>query len=96
MAGLLSWHRAGQKVACIDDTPVPNPLFDKLTLDRVYTIDKVHVPPEPYASHIGFRLVETAHPGFYGHRLFRPVYPQIIEQLRKLDAPIKQRETERV
>lgn len=96
MAELLSWHKVGQKIACVDDTPVPNRRFPPLTLHSVYTIRAVHVPPDPYSHHVGFRLHEFEWEGFYPCRLFRPVYPQAIEQLRNLKAPSDQRELEDV
>lgn len=43
---LQDWHRVGKCVVCIDDSPVPNPRFPKLSFGHVYTIAKVHVVPE--------------------------------------------------
>ena len=91
---LISWHKPGQKVACIaiagavlnpDNLPLLGPkLGDVCTIAHVVSL----------GWGIAFVLCEFPPTYAYAAGLFRPVYPQAIEDLRRLCAPVSTRELE--
>lgn len=92
---MISWHKPGQKVACTVRAWLTQhengflslgagPKLDEVsTIADVVLIDQFDV--------IAFALVEYPNCAPFLATDFRPVYPTIIEQLRKLDAPSPQR-----
>ena len=98
---MISWHKPGQRIACVfpsfsfslDDTPdrVVIAVGDEFTIASVMPFE---VPK--LGERIGFTLEERPDDEWFSATLFAPIYPQIIDQLRKLDAPSPNLELERV
>lgn len=101
---MLSWHKPGQKVTPIDDEPWD---FVKLTIrarirrwwlgkkcggpafGEVCTIKYVRVEGVRVLLHIA---EHRPNEGGFDAKDFRPVYPQAIDALRRLDVPVMERE----
>lgn len=87
---MISWHRPGQKVAVIGTGwrwgILPFVRMDGPSEGEVCTVRRV----VRSFGRIGFELVEWPD-RLMSARRFRPVYPTIIEELRKLDAPSPER-----
>ena len=95
---MISWHRVGQKVVCVYDGAwwVTKEWWVFSICRRskgpsdgnVVTVDDVVFQD----GEIWFHFAEWPAPDVYPARAFRPVYPQAIEQLRRLNAPTPERE----
>lgn len=105
----LSWHKPGQKVAVVDgldwdafgctywgtfepaswgDDERP-PMPDEICTIRDVDFDTID-------QTVFFGLVERPVRTVYWADAFRPVYPQAIEALKSMKAPMKVNEVERV
>lgn len=88
---MISWHRPGQKVAVIGSGwrlwLLPFVQVRGPAEGQVYTIRRV----VRSLGRVAFELVEWPD-RFMSARRFRPVYPEVIEELRKLGAPSPEHE----
>ena len=89
MAEMLSWHRAGQQVALVDDAHfipigyVPEDQPPTLQQDVVYTIWDVVV----LTGKVVFILCEIGRYATFEAAAFRPVFPNVVDRLRRLEMP---------
>ena len=89
---MISWHKPGQKVAARDCRSCPMrgliliPNCTPHEVDQVFTISGVVC----FLGVVGFWIKELQN-GPYAAGCFKPVYPTIIDQLRKLDTPSPER-----
>ena len=92
---MISWHKPGQKVACISVGQVAWNVHDlevvSPVVGSIYTV--LHVVDAQWLepARVGFVLVELPDYAWFSAGMFRPVYPTIIDQLRKLCAPSPER-----
>lgn len=93
MSTMLSWHRPGQKVA-LNHHSTGRWLTDKSELvsgpvhDRIYEITHVVLDD----GFLFFGLVGFGEFEIFDARSFRPVYPEIVDQLRNMTVPTDTRE----
>ena len=90
---MISWHKKGQRVMCIAlAMGVRGNRHHAPRYGEMYTISDVEITIVPDVGEcVGFELEERSSDVWFCAELFEPVYPTIIDHLRKLDAPTPER-----